>query len=251
MGGGAAGYFGALRAKELCPRLRVTILEAASEPLAKVRGGFRCVSCKCISWTRVRLTAVALSVPGDLNECVSGVPLECLAMYVGNVYYIINHLCREARGGRFSAPHGSSFVGSAARLRCITIPPRPSSCWLAGRVRRIPPPRPPLAPPRAQVRVSGGGRCNVTTGTEPEPGVLSSNYPRGRVELRGAFFRTCVWAGGEGRGGIVLPPIPSGARPVGSPSVGVNGPEPRGHLAGEGIGEGSVAPFLLSPPPSF
>ena len=145
-------------------------------------------------------------------------------------------------------PH-MAHLSWAARLVCIvspSLPDPPPAGWLVACEGSL-----PLAPPRAQVRVSGGGRCNVTTGTEPEPGVLSSNYPRGRVELRGAFFRTCVWAGGEGRGGIVLPPIPSGARPVGSPSVGVNGPEPRGHLAVEGIGEGSVAPFLLSPPPSF
>jgi predicted Rossmann fold flavoprotein len=44
MGGGAAGFFGALACKEANPSLRVTILEATAHPLAKVRisGGGRC-----------------------------------------------------------------------------------------------------------------------------------------------------------------------------------------------------------------
>lgn len=44
VGGGAAGFFGALACKEADPSLRVTILEATAHPLAKVRvsGGGRC-----------------------------------------------------------------------------------------------------------------------------------------------------------------------------------------------------------------
>ena len=44
VGGGAAGFFGAITCKELNPRARVTILEGAGAPLAKVRisGGGRC-----------------------------------------------------------------------------------------------------------------------------------------------------------------------------------------------------------------
>lgn len=44
VGGGAAGFFGALAAKETDPSARVTILEATAHPLAKVRisGGGRC-----------------------------------------------------------------------------------------------------------------------------------------------------------------------------------------------------------------
>ncbi|GAB4473433.1 MAG: NAD(P)/FAD-dependent oxidoreductase [Elainellaceae cyanobacterium] len=44
IGGGAAGFFGAIAAAEACPRARVTLLEAAREPLGKVRisGGGRC-----------------------------------------------------------------------------------------------------------------------------------------------------------------------------------------------------------------
>lgn len=44
VGGGAAGFFGALACKEANPSLRVTILEATAHPLAKVRisGGGRC-----------------------------------------------------------------------------------------------------------------------------------------------------------------------------------------------------------------
>jgi len=44
IGGGAAGFFGAIKAAEFNPKAGVTILEAAKEPLAKVRisGGGRC-----------------------------------------------------------------------------------------------------------------------------------------------------------------------------------------------------------------
>ena len=44
LGGGAAGFFGALRAAELAPHARVVLLEAAAQPLQKVRisGGGRC-----------------------------------------------------------------------------------------------------------------------------------------------------------------------------------------------------------------
>lgn len=44
IGGGAAGFFAAINIKEFCPEVDVTILEAAAEPLAKVRisGGGRC-----------------------------------------------------------------------------------------------------------------------------------------------------------------------------------------------------------------
>ncbi|HEY5550754.1 MAG TPA: aminoacetone oxidase family FAD-binding enzyme, partial [Opitutaceae bacterium] len=44
VGGGAAGFFGALACKEAEPSLRVTIVEATAHPLAKVRisGGGRC-----------------------------------------------------------------------------------------------------------------------------------------------------------------------------------------------------------------
>lgn len=40
----------------------------------------------------------------------------------------------------------------------------------------------------AKVRISGGGRCNVTHSCF-EPAVLINNYPRGSKELRGAFSR--------------------------------------------------------------
>lgn len=44
MGGGAAGFFAAIRAREVNPRLEVVILEAHSRPLGKVKisGGGRC-----------------------------------------------------------------------------------------------------------------------------------------------------------------------------------------------------------------
>lgn len=44
VGGGAAGFFGAIACAEVCPTTRVTLLEATAEPLTKVRisGGGRC-----------------------------------------------------------------------------------------------------------------------------------------------------------------------------------------------------------------
>jgi len=42
--------------------------------------------------------------------------------------------------------------------------------------------------PLAKVRISGGGRCNVTHACF-EPGILVQNYPRGGKALRGAFTR--------------------------------------------------------------
>ncbi|KAH7661918.1 3-Dehydro-bile acid delta(4,6)-reductase-like protein [Dioscorea alata] len=42
--------------------------------------------------------------------------------------------------------------------------------------------------PLAKVKISGGGRCNVTNGNFLDKIVLSENYPRGHKELRGSFF---------------------------------------------------------------
>ena len=44
VGGGAAGFFAAIRARELNPRRSVMLLEASNHPLAKVKvsGGGRC-----------------------------------------------------------------------------------------------------------------------------------------------------------------------------------------------------------------
>ncbi|KAL6847469.1 hypothetical protein ACP4OV_023322 [Aristida adscensionis] len=41
----------------------------------------------------------------------------------------------------------------------------------------------------SKVKISGGGRCNVTNGHQLEPMGLARNYPRGNKELRGSFFR--------------------------------------------------------------
>ncbi|KAF5182301.1 3-dehydro-bile acid delta4,6-reductase [Thalictrum thalictroides] len=42
--------------------------------------------------------------------------------------------------------------------------------------------------PLSKVKISGGGRCNVTNGHYVEKKVLAENYPRGNKELRGSFF---------------------------------------------------------------
>ena len=43
----------------------------------------------------------------------------------------------------------------------------------------------------SKVRVSGGGRCNVTH-AEFDPGALTKNYPRGEKELLGPFHKHCT-----------------------------------------------------------
>ncbi|KAF3444745.1 hypothetical protein FNV43_RR14438 [Rhamnella rubrinervis] len=42
--------------------------------------------------------------------------------------------------------------------------------------------------PLSKVRVSGGGRCNVTNGHCLDNMILAENYPRGHKEFRGSFF---------------------------------------------------------------
>ncbi|CAJ1946908.1 unnamed protein product [Sphenostylis stenocarpa] len=42
--------------------------------------------------------------------------------------------------------------------------------------------------PLSKVKVSGGGRCNVTNGHCVDNMILAENYPRGHKELRGYFF---------------------------------------------------------------
>ncbi|KAF6159891.1 hypothetical protein GIB67_032975 [Kingdonia uniflora] len=44
------------------------------------------------------------------------------------------------------------------------------------------------AKPLSKVKVSGGGRCNVTNGHCVDKMVLADQYPRGNKELRGSFF---------------------------------------------------------------
>ncbi|KAL3640151.1 hypothetical protein CASFOL_015119 [Castilleja foliolosa] len=46
------------------------------------------------------------------------------------------------------------------------------------------------AKPLSKVKISGGGRCNVTNGHCVDNMVLAENYPRGYKELRGSFFNT-------------------------------------------------------------
>ncbi|KAL3810626.1 hypothetical protein ACJIZ3_000676 [Penstemon smallii] len=46
------------------------------------------------------------------------------------------------------------------------------------------------AKPLSKVKISGGGRCNVTNGHCVDNVILAGNYPRGNKELRGSFFST-------------------------------------------------------------
>lgn len=56
--------------------------------------------------------------------------------------------------------------------------------------------------PLSKVRISGGGRCNVTH-DQPDPALLVRNYPRGARALRGPFTKfgprqTIEWFGSRG-----------------------------------------------------
>ncbi|XP_062106716.1 uncharacterized protein LOC133818044 isoform X3 [Humulus lupulus] len=42
--------------------------------------------------------------------------------------------------------------------------------------------------PLSKVKISGGGRCNVTNGHCVEKVILAENYPRGHKEFKGSFF---------------------------------------------------------------
>ena len=58
------------------------------------------------------------------------------------------------------------------------------------------------AQPLAKVRISGGGRCNVTHDL-PDPAQFVTNYPRGARALRGPLSRfgaseTAAWFAGRG-----------------------------------------------------
>ncbi|KAJ9152535.1 hypothetical protein P3X46_026095 [Hevea brasiliensis] len=44
--------------------------------------------------------------------------------------------------------------------------------------------------PLSKVKVSGGGRCNVTNGHCSDHMILAEHYPRGHRELKGSFFNT-------------------------------------------------------------
>ncbi|GMN42377.1 hypothetical protein TIFTF001_011595 [Ficus carica] len=44
------------------------------------------------------------------------------------------------------------------------------------------------AKPLSKVKISGGGRCNVTNGHCTDSMILAENYPRGHKEFRGPFF---------------------------------------------------------------
>ncbi|KAF3794152.1 Uncharacterized protein EJ110_NYTH08215 [Nymphaea thermarum] len=41
----------------------------------------------------------------------------------------------------------------------------------------------------SKVKVSGGGRCNVTNGHHVDGKILAEHYPRGHKELKGSFFK--------------------------------------------------------------
>ncbi|CAI5510665.1 unnamed protein product [Closterium sp. Naga37s-1] len=141
IGGGAAGVFGAIRAKELAPGLEVRVVEK-SHPLGKVRGEGGGVWGKGGIWGR------AGSVWRDSSQ---------------------------GDGSWFGGPSGGedSTAGEAKEM----------APGLEVRVVE-------KSQPLGKVRISGGGRCNVTTGLAADPIHLSSHYPRGHRELKGSFFRT-------------------------------------------------------------
>jgi hypothetical protein len=72
---------------------------------------------------------------------------------------------------------GGGAAGFFAAIRCARENPRASITILEGNRR-----------PLGKVRISGGGRCNLTHACF-DPGELVRHYPRGGRELRGAFSR--------------------------------------------------------------
>jgi hypothetical protein len=86
---------------------------------------------------------------------------------------------------------GGGVAGFFAAVTCAELNPeaRVTICELTGN-------------PLAKVRISGGGRCNVTTAlTEPQE--LVRHYPRGGRELLGPFHRwgsreTAAWFAARG-----------------------------------------------------
>lgn len=74
---------------------------------------------------------------------------------------------------------GGGAAGFFAALRCAALQPHWSVCILEAGKR-----------PLQKVRISGGGRCNVTHACfEPRP--LSKHYPRGEKALLGPFHQFC------------------------------------------------------------
>ncbi|MBK9270240.1 MAG: aminoacetone oxidase family FAD-binding enzyme [Saprospiraceae bacterium] len=72
---------------------------------------------------------------------------------------------------------GAGASGVFAAIHLGELNPRKKICILeAGTV------------PLGKVKISGGGRCNVTTGVI-DPKTLVEYYPRGRKELLGAFYK--------------------------------------------------------------
>jgi len=86
---------------------------------------------------------------------------------------------------------GGGAAGFFGAIACATAHPQTQVTLLeAGRQ------------PLAKVRISGGGRCNVTHACF-EPALLSQSYPRGGKALRGAFSRfqvqdTVAWYAQQG-----------------------------------------------------
>ncbi len=72
---------------------------------------------------------------------------------------------------------GGGAAGFFGAIACATANPN-SRVIILEKARQI----------LAKVRISGGGRCNVTHSCF-DPAVLVQNYPRGGKELRGAFSR--------------------------------------------------------------
>ena len=86
---------------------------------------------------------------------------------------------------------GGGAAGFFAAINCAAIHPQTQVTLVeAGRK------------PLAKVRISGGGRCNVTHHCF-DPALLIQNYPRGSKALRGAFSRfqpqdTVAWFAQQG-----------------------------------------------------
>ncbi|KAJ3674656.1 hypothetical protein LUZ60_005272 [Juncus effusus] len=94
---------------------------------------------------------------------------------------------------RFSSTHVSCLSNQASSPSLVVVGGGPAGLYASIRAKSLAPSLNVLVIEKgkllSKVKISGGGRCNVTNGHFFETMKLAENYPRGHKELRGSFFR--------------------------------------------------------------
>lgn len=92
----------------------------------------------------------------------------------------------------FSSSHAAIKSQQTSEQLLVVIGAGPAGVYAAIRAKEVAPHLRVLVidkgRPLSKVKISGGGRCNVTNGHHVEKTRLAENYPRGNRELRGSFF---------------------------------------------------------------